>query len=111
MTEENSEILRQLAQTIRERASASADTSYTRTLLDGGPEKCAKKLSEEAAETVIAALTQDEKALAAEAADLLYHLLVLLQARGVPFDDVLAELERRTGTSGHEEKAARGKGL
>ena len=110
MTEEKPDILRHLAQTIRARASASADASYTRALLDGGAEKCAKKLAEEASETVIAALTQDDKALTAEAADLMYHLLVLLEARGVAFDDVLVELERRMGTSGHEEKAAREKG-
>jgi len=110
MTDEKPDILRQLAETIRARAAASADTSYTRSLLDGGADKCAKKLAEEAAETVIAAVTQDEKALTSEAADLVYHLLVLLEARGVPFDAVLAELERRMGTSGHEEKAARGKG-
>ncbi|MEM8743035.1 MAG: phosphoribosyl-ATP diphosphatase [Pseudomonadota bacterium] len=107
MTEEKPDILQRLAATIHERAAASADTSYTRKLLDGGAEKCAKKLAEEAAETVIAAVSQDEKALTAEAADLLYHLLVLLEARGVPFDAVLAELDRRTGTSGLEEKAAR----
>ena len=110
MTEPKPDVLQGLAATIRARASASADQSYTRTLLDGGPEKCAKKLAEEAAETVIAAVSQDEKALTAEAADLLYHLLVLLEVRGVPFDAVLAELERRTGSSGLEEKAARTKG-
>ena len=110
MTEEKPDILQRLAATIRERAAADADRSYTRTLLDGGPEKCAKKLAEEAAETVIAAVSQDEKALTAEAADLLYHLLVVLEARGVPFDAVLAELDRRTGTSGLEEKAARNNG-
>ena len=107
MTEEKTDILQRLAATIHERAAASADKSYTRTLLDGGAEKCAKKLAEEAAETVIAAVSHDEQALTAEAADLLYHLLVLLEARGVPLDAVLTELAQRTGTSGLEEKAAR----
>jgi len=109
MTDEKPDILQQLAATIRVRAKADGDASYTRALLDGGAEKCAKKLAEEAAETVIAAVSQDEKAVTAEAADLLYHLLVLLQARGVSLDDVLAELERRMGTSGLVEKAARKK--
>ena len=109
MTDEKPDILQQLATTIRERAKADAGSSYTRVLLDGGAEKCAKKLAEEAAETVIAAVSQDKKAVTAEAADLLYHLLVLLQARGVSFDGVLAELERRMGTSGLEEKAGRNK--
>lgn len=107
MTEEKTDILQRLAATIHERAGASADKSYTRTLLDGGAEKCAKKLAEEAGETVIAAVSQDKKALTAEAADLLYHLLVLLEARGVPLDAVLTELDRRTGMSGLEEKTAR----
>lgn len=103
------DVLKALATTIRARAKASADTSYTRKLLDGGAERCAKKLAEEAAEVVIAGVSQDGMALTAEAADLLYHLLVLLEARGVPLDDVLAELTRRMGTSGLEEKAARDK--
>lgn len=104
-----SDTLQRLAATIRERAGATAETSYTRSLLDGGPEKCAKKLGEEAAEAVIAGVSQDDAALRGEAADVLYHLLVLLEARKVPFEDVLAELEGRMGVSGHEEKAARGK--
>ncbi len=103
------DVLKTLEQTIRARRNASGDVSYTRKLLDGGPEKCAKKLGEEASETVIAGVSQDNAALTGEAADLLYHLLVLLEARQVPLDDVLAELERRTGQSGLEEKAARKK--
>ncbi len=103
------DILKALELTIRARRSSSGDVSYTRKLLDGGPEKCAKKLGEEAAETVIAGVSQDDVALTGEAADLLYHLLVLLEARNVPLDDVLAELERRTGQSGLEEKAQRNK--
>ena len=103
------DVLKKLATTIAARRAASGDTSYTRSLLDGGAEKCAKKLAEEVAETVIAAVSQDGPHLTAEAADLLYHLLVLLEVRDVSLDDVLAELERRMGTSGHAEKAARGK--
>ncbi len=102
-------ILERLAETIRARRSESSAKSYTRQLLDAGPEKCAKKFAEEAAEAVIAAVSQDETALASEAADTLYHLLVLLESRGVPFRDVLVVLEKRMGTSGLEEKVARGR--
>jgi phosphoribosyl-ATP pyrophosphohydrolase len=102
--------LQRLAATIRARRSEPASKSYTRELLDAGPGHCAKKLGEEATETVIAALTQDERALTREAADLLYHLLVLLEIKNVPFSNVLAELERRMGTSGLTEKASRGQG-
>ncbi len=102
--------LEQLAKIIAERARSGAGKSYTRELLDAGIERCAKKLGEEAVETTLAALSGKPEALVAESADLLYHLLVLLQARGVPFSDVLAELERRTARSGLEEKASRGKG-
>jgi phosphoribosyl-ATP pyrophosphohydrolase len=98
-----------LARIIAERASASAEKSYTKSLLDMGPKGAAKKFGEEAAEFVIAAVSEDEAALRAEAADVLYHLLVALEARGVRLADVLAELERRTQRSGHEEKAARPK--
>jgi phosphoribosyl-ATP pyrophosphohydrolase len=96
-----------LAATIRARRSETAEKSYTRQLLDAGPERCAKKLGEEAVETVIAGVSQSDDALRAEAADLLYHLLVLLEARGVGLDEVLAVLDRRTGQSGIAEKAAR----
>ncbi len=102
--------LQRLAATIRTRRTEIASKSYTRELLDAGPGHCAKKLGEEATETIIAALTQDGRALTREAADLLYHLLVLLESRNVALSDVLAELERRMGTSGHAEKAGRGKG-
>jgi phosphoribosyl-ATP pyrophosphohydrolase len=98
-----------LAAIIAERARAGGDQSYTRKLLDEGIEKCAKKLGEEATETVVAALSGDNKAVIGESADLLYHLLVVLEARGVKLDEVYAELERRTGQSGLEEKAARRK--
>jgi phosphoribosyl-ATP pyrophosphohydrolase len=100
-------VLERLNQTIRSRREADAGESYTRQLLDGGVEGCARKLGEEATETLIAALTQDETALTKEAADLLYHLLVLLEARGVPLADVMSELEERMGQSGLAEKSQR----
>ena len=103
------DVLKKLSETIAARAYASGDTSYTAKLLDGGAERCAKKLGEEAVETVIAGVSQDDDALKSEAADLLYHLLVLLQARKISLDDVMAELESRMGKSGLEEKASRGK--
>ena len=101
--------LHDLEQRIAERAQASPESSYTRQLLDRGVERCAKKLGEEAVETVIAALAQDRRALTREAADLIYHLLVLLESKRVPLSDVLAELTARMGTSGLAEKAAREK--
>jgi phosphoribosyl-ATP pyrophosphohydrolase len=101
------DVITRLAQTIHARRAETASTSYTRQLLDAGPEKCAKKLGEEAVETVIAGVHQDDKALAAEAADLVYHLLVLLEARGVAWSAVTNALESRMGTSGLAEKAAR----
>jgi len=101
------DILSRLAATIRSRRAEPADTSYTRQLLDGGAARCAKKLGEEAVETVIAGVGESDDALRAEAADLIYHLLVLLEARGVALDDVLRVLESRTGQSGLAEKAAR----
>lgn len=102
------DVLSQLAATIRGRRTEDAGRSYTRQLLDSGPERCARKLGEEAVETVIAGISQDQVALKREAADLLYHLLVLLEARGVDWADVTAELQSRMGTSGLAEKAARG---
>ena len=101
------DVLIELAATIRARRADSADKSYTRQLLDGGPKRCARKLGEEATETVIAALAEDNAALTNEAADLLYHLLVLLEARSIDVTDVLAVLGARMGKSGHAEKAAR----
>lgn len=100
-------VLGQLAATIRARRSHSAAKSYTRQLLEGGPERCARKLGEEAVETVIAAISQDDAALKAEAADLIYHLLVLLESRNIGLDDVLQVLEARIGVSGLDEKASR----
>jgi phosphoribosyl-ATP pyrophosphohydrolase len=105
-----SDVLLQLAATISARRSAAADSSYTRQLLDAGPAKCAKKLGEEAIETVIAGTSEGDEQLKAEAADLIYHLLVLLESRGVALTDVLAVLAKRQGVSGLKEKAERGKG-
>ena len=101
------DILRRLQATIAARRTAAADKSYTRQLLDAGPKKCAKKLGEEAVEVVIAALAEDDAALKGEAADVIYHLMVLLEAKGVSIADVLKILEARMGTSGLEEKASR----
>ena len=100
-------ILTQLAATIEARKSADPDSSWTAKLLSKGPEKCAEKFGEEAIEAIIAAAKNDRENLTAEAADVLYHLLVMLAARDVALEDVLAELERREGTSGIAEKAAR----
>jgi len=97
-----------LAALIKSRRDDSASTSYTKTLLDAGMPKIAKKFGEEAVETVIAAMADDRTALVNEAADTLYHLLVMLEARDVSLDEVLHELERRTKQSGLAEKAARG---
>jgi phosphoribosyl-ATP pyrophosphohydrolase len=99
-----------LAALIRSRRSDTTGKSYTSQLLTAGTERCAKKFGEEAVEAVIAALGTDTAALKAEAADVLYHLLVLLESREVAFDDVLKVLDGRMGTSGLEEKAARSKG-
>jgi phosphoribosyl-ATP pyrophosphohydrolase len=99
--------LQDLAARVSERARASAETSYTRKLLDKGIAHCAKKLGEEAVETAIAAVSEDRERLIAEAGDLLYHLLVVLEARGVSLAEVEAVLATRTGKSGLEEKASR----
>ena len=99
--------LHDLEQRVNERAAASADQSYTRKLLDRGVAHCAKKLGEEATETVIAAVSEDRHRLIAESADLIYHLMVVLKARDVRFAEVEAVLATRTGQSGLEEKASR----
>jgi len=96
-----------LAAIIAARADASASASYTKSLLEAGPARAAKKLGEEAVEVVIAAIEGDAQALTRESADLLYHLLVVLHQRGLSLSEVCAELEHRTGRSGHAEKAAR----
>ena len=101
--------LDELAAIVDRRAGADGATSYTRAMLDKGIVHCAKKLGEEATEAVIAAVAQDDAALTGEAADVLYHLLIVLKARGVPLSDVWAELSRRTAQSGLDEKAARTK--
>jgi phosphoribosyl-ATP pyrophosphohydrolase len=93
---------------IAARASASPDESYTAKLLSAGVARCAKKLGEESAELVIAAMGGDKREVAAESADLIYHFLVLLKAADVSLDEVMAELDRRTAQSGLEEKASRG---
>ena len=99
--------LDRLAATIAARKSADPESSWTAKLLAKGPEKCAEKFGEEAVEAIIEAVKGDRDKLTAEAADVLYHLLVMLAARDVTLDQVLAELERREGTSGLAEKAAR----
>ena len=98
-----------LAAIIDTRAATGGDASYTRKLLDRGAEHCAKKLGEEAVETVIAAVENNRDRLIAESADLLYHLLVLLKSRGVQFAEIEAALGERTSMSGLEEKASRKK--
>lgn len=90
------------------RASASPEESYTARLIARGMDKCAQKLGEEATEAVIAAVTGNRAELVKESADMLYHLLVVLRAAGVPLSEVMAELDGRTGQSGLAEKAARG---
>ena len=99
--------LRDLEKRVAERAKAGAEASYTRTLLDRGIDACAKKLGEEAVETVLAAVQEDKSRLVSESADLLYHLLVLLKTRDISLAEVEAELARRTAQTGHQEKAAR----
>lgn len=99
--------LARLERTIADRRIASSDGSYVASLSARGMPVIARKLGEEALETVIAALSGSREELAGEAADLLFHLLVLLSAKDLPLAEVLAELERREGTSGLAEKAAR----
>ncbi len=96
-----------LATLIASRKDADPESSWTAQLLAKGPEKCAEKFGEEAIEAVIEAVKGDKAALTAEAADVIYHLLVMLTARDISLDDVVAELARRQGMSGLEEKASR----
>lgn len=103
----NIDTLRTLSETIHQRRAASAGESYTRQLLDAGPQKCAKKFGEEAVECVIAATSEDNAALHNEAADVLYHLLVVLESRDTSLGPVLEILAARHGTSGLDEKASR----
>ena len=99
--------LERLAATIEARKGADPDKSWTAKLLSQGPEKAAEKFGEEAVEAIIEAVRGDKERLTAEAADVLYHLLVMLAARDISLADVMAELDRRAGTSGIAEKAAR----
>jgi phosphoribosyl-ATP pyrophosphohydrolase len=99
--------LADLERIVAERAAAPPAESYTAKLIAAGPARSGKKLGEEAVEAVIAAVQGDRAGLTAEAADVLYHLLVVLRGAGVALADVMAELERRTGQSGLAEKASR----
>ena len=99
--------LDRLAETIAARKGADPESSWTAKLLAKGPEKCAEKFGEEAIEAIIEAVKGDRARLTAEAADVFYHLLVMLAARDVALAEVLAELERREGQSGLAEKASR----
>ena len=100
-------VLERLAATIDARRGAAAETSHTARMLSRGPEKCAEKFGEEAIEAIIEAVRGDRDRLTDEAADMLYHFLVMLAARDVTLQEVLAVLERREGVSGVAEKAAR----
>ena len=102
--------LHDLEKRVSDRARESADVSYTRKLLDRGVVHCAKKFGEEAIEAAIAAVGEDKSRMIAEAADVLYHLLVVLHARGIALDEVEAELGARTRQSGLDEKASRKSG-
>lgn len=99
--------LARLAATIAARRTGDPDASYVARLNAKGTAKIAQKLGEEAVEAVIAAMAQDRAGLVGEAADVLFHLLVLLDRQGIALEEVLAELDRREGTSGLEEKASR----
>jgi phosphoribosyl-ATP pyrophosphohydrolase len=101
--------LSDLEKIVATRAAASPDESWTAKLVAAGQTRAAKKLGEEAVETVIAAIGQERKELVSESADLLYHLLVVLKIADIPLTDVLEELQRRTGQSGLDEKAGRPK--
>jgi phosphoribosyl-ATP pyrophosphohydrolase len=100
--------LEELEQIVAARAQAPTDESWTAKLLAKGPEKCAEKFGEEAIEAVIEAVRNDPDRLTSEAADVLFHLLVMLKSRDVAVSAVMAELDRRQGQSGLQEKAARG---
>ena len=99
--------LEALNQRVTERAAASPEESYTAKLLHDGVDRCARKFGEEAVETIVAAVGRDKTGLTLEAADVLYHLLVLLRASGITLDEVMTELDKRTAQSGLAEKASR----
>ena len=101
--------LKELNQRVADRATASPDESYTARLLRDGVDRCARKFGEEAVELIVSAVSRDKQGLASEAADVIYHLLVLLKAGDVTLAEVMSELERRTGQSGLQEKASRTK--
>lgn len=103
----NQDTLRQLFETIVARKSASTENSYTAQLLAAGPAKAGRKLAEEAVEALIAAMSGSDEELTSEAADVLYHLLVLLASRDIDLQHVYDELEKRTSLSGLAEKAGR----
>jgi phosphoribosyl-ATP pyrophosphohydrolase len=102
-------VLTRLARTIESRIGEDERKSYAAKLFKRGPEKCAEKFGEEAVEAIIAATKGDKKNLKEEAADVIFHMFVMLSSRGVRFEDVLEELERREGKSGIVEKRERGK--
>lgn len=101
------DLLKRLFEVIRNRKGAAPEASYSASLLVGGPGRCAQKFGEEAVEAVIAGAAGDQEALTQEAADVFYHLLVLMASVGVTPEDVAVVLRAREGVSGHEEKAAR----
>ncbi len=103
-------VLRQVAEVLEARKQAAAEDSYVASLYAEGRNKILEKVGEEATEVLLAAKDGDREALVAETADLWFHCLVMLAEQGLGPDEVLAELERRFGTSGYSEKAARGKG-
>jgi phosphoribosyl-ATP pyrophosphohydrolase len=104
-----SDIIKDLFDTIQSRKGADPESSYTASLLSKGTAKIAQKVGEEAVETCIEALQGNKEKIAAESADLLYHLLVLWVDQGLTPDDIYAVLQKRQGTSGHDEKASRSK--
>lgn len=107
MSDHRLDVLAALASEIARKRAAPPSESYTAQLISQGVEKCAKKFGEEAVELAIAAVGTNDKHVTAEAADVLYHLLVVLEAKDIKLSDVMTELERRQGTSGLAEKAAR----
>src|SRR3569623_1425242 len=99
--------LEDLNERVAQRSSASPAESYTARLLRDGVDRCARKFGEEAVELIVSAVSRDKQGLTSEAADVIYHLLVLLRAADISLDEVMGELERRTAQSGLQEKASR----
>ena len=99
--------LEDLNERVAQRSSASPDESYTARLLRDGLDRCARKFGEEAVELIVSAVSRDKQGLTSEAADVIYHLLVLLRSADISLDEVMGELERRTAQSGLQEKASR----